>query len=295
MGSEVEMVEFIFENLEVIEFGFKLLFREKVIGIGIVDVFGRDSDGNIVVFEFKCRRVEFYVVRQFKSYVEILREEYGDKVCGIFVVFLFIFGVKRFLEKEGFEFRKFELFKRDFKKKGRQKILFQLICIFCGSIFLILIIVMEFFFFIFMIFLRLRSFIFVLQMVIFFLLFFFYGIFMLSFLVFINLVISFFVFVLMFLNGLYVRNSFFKFFIVFLIVRMFLVFLSLIVWQGFFKSLLRSFFVILVISIVFMVIILQVQVFVLFFWFFVWFVLFVCVFFLVVFLLFWFFGGEVQC
>lgn len=63
MGSEVEMVEFIFENLEVIEFGFKLLFREKVIGIGIVDVFGRDSDGNIVVFEFKCRRVEFYVVR----------------------------------------------------------------------------------------------------------------------------------------------------------------------------------------------------------------------------------------
>ncbi len=116
------MAELIFENPEVIEPGFKPLFREKAIGTGIVDVLGRDSEGgNIVVLELKRRRAELHAVRQLKSYVEILREEYGDKVRGILVAPSLTSGAKRLLEKEGLEFRKLEPPKRDSKKKADRR------------------------------------------------------------------------------------------------------------------------------------------------------------------------------
>ncbi|WP_099209410.1 endonuclease NucS [Thermococcus henrietii] len=122
-GSEAEMAELIFEKPEVIEPGFKPLYREKPIKHGIVDVLGVDKDGNLVVLELKRRRADLHAVSQLKRYVETLREEH-ENVRGILVAPSLTSGAKKLLEKEGLEFRKLEPPKRGRKSKGRQLKLF---------------------------------------------------------------------------------------------------------------------------------------------------------------------------
>jgi len=122
-GSEAEMAELIFENPEVIEPGFKPLYREKPIKHGIVDVLGVDKDGSLVVLELKRRRADLHAVSQLKRYVETLREEH-EKVRGILVAPSLTSGAKKLLEKESLEFRKLEPPKRDRKSKGKQLRLF---------------------------------------------------------------------------------------------------------------------------------------------------------------------------
>ncbi|NJE54383.1 endonuclease NucS [Thermococcus sp. 21S9] len=122
-GSEAEMAELIFEKPEVIEPGFRPLYREKPIKHGIVDVLGVDKDGNLVVLELKRRRADLHAVSQLKRYVETLREEH-ENVRGILVAPSLTSGAKKLLEKEGLEFRKLEPPKRGRKSKGRQLKLF---------------------------------------------------------------------------------------------------------------------------------------------------------------------------
>ncbi|GAB6136581.1 endonuclease NucS [Thermococcus prieurii] len=122
-GSEAEMAELIFENPEVIEPGFKPLYREKPIKHGIVDVLGVDKDGNLVVLELKRRRADLHAVSQLKRYVETLREEH-ENVRGILVAPSLTSGAKKLLEKEGLEFRKLEPPKRGRKSRGKQLKLF---------------------------------------------------------------------------------------------------------------------------------------------------------------------------
>ncbi|WP_088853457.1 endonuclease NucS [Thermococcus pacificus] len=118
-GSEAEMAEMIFENPELIEPGFKPLFREKDIGHGIVDILGRDESGNLVVLELKRRKADLHAVSQLKRYVEALKKEHPD-VRGILVAPSLTSGAKKLLQKEGLEFKKVEPPKRDRSGRGRQ-------------------------------------------------------------------------------------------------------------------------------------------------------------------------------
>ena len=122
-GSEAEMAELIFESPEVIEPGFRPLYREKPIKHGIVDVLGVDREGNIVVLELKRRRADLHAVSQLKRYVETLKEEH-ENVRGILVAPSLTSGAKKLLEKEGLEFRKLEPPKRGKNSKGKQLRLF---------------------------------------------------------------------------------------------------------------------------------------------------------------------------
>ncbi|AFL95254.1 hypothetical protein CL1_1051 [Thermococcus cleftensis] len=122
-GSEAEMAEMIFRNPELIEPGFKPLFREKQIGHGIVDILGKDGRGNLVVLELKRRKADLHAVSQLKRYVEALEREHG-KVRGILVAPSLTSGAKKLLEKEGLEFRKVEPPKKEKLGRGRQKTLF---------------------------------------------------------------------------------------------------------------------------------------------------------------------------
>jgi len=122
-GSEAEMAEMIFRNPDIIEPGFKPLFREKQIGHGIVDILGRDNDGNIVVLELKRRKADLHAVSQLKRYVEALKREHGT-VRGILVAPSLTSGAKKLLEKEGLEFRKVKPPKREKLSRGKQKTLF---------------------------------------------------------------------------------------------------------------------------------------------------------------------------
>ena len=123
VGSEAEMADLVFENPELIEDGFKPLFKEKSIRHGIVDLLGKDKDGNIVILEFKRRRADLHAVSQLKRYVETMREEY-EKVRGILVAPSLTSGARRLLEKEGLEFKKLKPPKQEKSRKGRQKTLF---------------------------------------------------------------------------------------------------------------------------------------------------------------------------
>ncbi|WP_048059068.1 endonuclease NucS [Pyrococcus furiosus] len=122
-GSEAEMAELIFQNPNVIEEGFKPMFREKPIKHGIVDVLGVDREGNIVVLELKRRRADLHAVSQLKRYVDALKEEHGNKVRGILVAPSLTEGAKKLLEKLGLEFRKLEPPKKGKKKSSKQKTL----------------------------------------------------------------------------------------------------------------------------------------------------------------------------
>ncbi|WP_297437372.1 endonuclease NucS [Thermococcus sp.] len=119
-GSESEMAEMIFGSPELIEPGFRPLFREKQIRHGIVDILGKDSRDNLVVLELKRRRAELHAVSQLKRYVETLVEENGGNVRGILVAPSLTSGARRLLEKEGLEFRKLEPPRRTGAGKGRQ-------------------------------------------------------------------------------------------------------------------------------------------------------------------------------
>ncbi|ASJ13479.1 hypothetical protein A3L14_00135 [Thermococcus thioreducens] len=122
-GSEAEMAEMVFRNPELIEPGFKPLFREKQIGHGIVDILGRDRDGNLVVLELKRRKADLHAVSQLKRYVEALKREH-ETVRGILVAPSLTAGAKKLLEKEGLEFRRVQPPKREKFGRGRQKTLF---------------------------------------------------------------------------------------------------------------------------------------------------------------------------
>ncbi|AEH25279.1 endonuclease NucS [Pyrococcus yayanosii] len=123
-GSEAEMAALIFSNPDVIEPGFKPLFREKPVRHGIVDVLGVDKEGNLVVLELKRRKADLHAVSQLKRYVEALREENPGKIVrGILVAPSITAGAQRLLEKEGLEFRRMEPPKRKEKRKSRQKTL----------------------------------------------------------------------------------------------------------------------------------------------------------------------------
>lgn len=122
-GSEAEMADLIFENPWLIEEGFRPLFKEKPIKHGIVDILGRDRDGNLVVLELKRRRADLHAVSQLKRYVDTLSEEHGS-VRGILVAPSLTSGARKLLQAEGLEFRKVEPPKREKKKTGRQKTLF---------------------------------------------------------------------------------------------------------------------------------------------------------------------------
>ncbi|RLF79289.1 endonuclease NucS, partial [Thermococci archaeon] len=99
------------------------IFKEKPIRHGIVDILGKDKNGNIVVLEFKRRRADLHAVSQLKRYVETIREEY-ENVRGILVAPSLTSGARRLLEKEGLEFKKLKPPKQEKSRKGRQKTLF---------------------------------------------------------------------------------------------------------------------------------------------------------------------------
>ena len=104
-GSEEEMSNYIFyENPEIIEKGFKPLAREKSISHGIIDIMGKDKNGNLVVLELKRGRATLDAVSQLKRYIDNLSEENGD-LRGILVAPSITESAFKLLSSYGLEFR----------------------------------------------------------------------------------------------------------------------------------------------------------------------------------------------
>jgi RecB family endonuclease NucS len=105
IGSENQMADLIFyENPEIIEEGFKPLAKEKPISNGIIDIFGKDKDGNSVVLELKRRRASLDAVSQLKRYIDTLKDEYQN-IRGILVAPSITVNALLLLKESGLEFK----------------------------------------------------------------------------------------------------------------------------------------------------------------------------------------------
>jgi RecB family endonuclease NucS len=104
-GSEEEMSNYIFyENPEIIEDGFQPIAQEKSISNGIIDIMGKDKNGNLVVLELKRGRATLDAVSQLKRYIDNLSEENID-LRGILVAPSITESAFKLLSSYGLEFR----------------------------------------------------------------------------------------------------------------------------------------------------------------------------------------------
>ena len=105
IGSEEDMANLIFyENPEVIEEGFKPIAKEKSISNGVIDIYGKDKDGNIVILELKRVKGSLGAVSQLKRYVDALSEE-NKNLRGILVAPSITDSAMKLLKQYGLEFR----------------------------------------------------------------------------------------------------------------------------------------------------------------------------------------------
>lgn len=105
IGSEEDMANIIFyENPEVIEEGFKPIAKEKSISNGVIDILGKDKDGNMVVLELKRVRGSLGAVSQLKRYVDNLKGE-NEGLRGILVAPSITDSAMELLKEYGLEFK----------------------------------------------------------------------------------------------------------------------------------------------------------------------------------------------
>ena len=108
-ASEEEMQKAIILRPEIIEPGFKILEYEKRVPPGFVDVFGADTDGNLVVIEIKKDPAGFPVVKQLLEYVKYLEAPVGKKLRAVIVAPSIAKGSQATLARSGIEFKQLTL------------------------------------------------------------------------------------------------------------------------------------------------------------------------------------------
>jgi RecB family endonuclease NucS len=69
-GYEKHMVDLAWEKPELIEKGFRPTRREYQTENGFIDLMGKDSEGHLVILEFKSRKAGTNAVKQLKGYVD---------------------------------------------------------------------------------------------------------------------------------------------------------------------------------------------------------------------------------
>ena len=100
------MSNYIFnEHPEVIEEGFKPITQEKSTSKGVIDMLGKDKNGNLVVLELKRRRANLDAVSQLKRYVDTMKKE-TKNLRGILVAPSITENAFNLLKENGMEFKK---------------------------------------------------------------------------------------------------------------------------------------------------------------------------------------------
>ncbi len=108
VGVESHLSDALAQDLSVIEEGLRPVKREGILPKGMVDIWAEDAQGNTVLIEVKRRKAGLNAVSQLKRYVEEVRKRKGSRVRGILCAPDITAHAKRFLEKEGMEYKKIE-------------------------------------------------------------------------------------------------------------------------------------------------------------------------------------------
>jgi RecB family endonuclease NucS len=105
-----------YENHEAIEEGFKPIAQEKPTSKGVIDILGKDKNGNLVILELKRRRANLDAVSQLKRYVDTMKEE-TKNLRGILVAPSITENAFNLLKESGMEFREINPNKETKKRK----------------------------------------------------------------------------------------------------------------------------------------------------------------------------------
>jgi hypothetical protein len=100
-GDENEMHDYLIDNPERIEDGFRVLEHEKETKYGDIDLFGEDKNGGSVIVEVKRRKASLDAVSQLDRYMEAL-EEFSPR--GIIVAPSITQSGTELLQEKGYEF-----------------------------------------------------------------------------------------------------------------------------------------------------------------------------------------------
>ena len=106
--TESQMVDYVLKHPEFIEEGFIPVSREYPSKYGIIDLLGRDKDGNIVICEFKRRPAEIQHVAQLALYVETFPRAKNVRVRGILIAPDITDKALLALKEKGLEFRRLD-------------------------------------------------------------------------------------------------------------------------------------------------------------------------------------------
>ena len=104
--SESQMVDFVMKNPSFVEEGFVPVMREYRTRFGIIDLFGRDKENNIVICEFKRRTADVQDVAQLALYVDSIQKNANRRVRGILIAPGITDMAMSALKEKGLEFRK---------------------------------------------------------------------------------------------------------------------------------------------------------------------------------------------
>jgi endonuclease len=84
-GSEIQMHMALKTDLSVLEDGLTLLEHELPVGVGDIDIYAKDANGNAVVIEVKRSKANHEAVHQLGRYVEAVRLSLPNKVVRGFI------------------------------------------------------------------------------------------------------------------------------------------------------------------------------------------------------------------
>lgn len=106
-GTEKNIQDYLVENPEYIQDGFRVIEDERDTDVGAIDIFGYDADGYPTIVEIKRRRAGPDAVQQLRRYVENFEEKHEDteRPNGILMAPSLTEGAEGQVGRYGFEFR----------------------------------------------------------------------------------------------------------------------------------------------------------------------------------------------
>ncbi len=102
-GSEAHMQGTLARHPELIEAGLTILDRELLVGVGGIDLYGRDAQGRVVVMELKRGTATQDAVHQLSRYVDAVRAQVTAPVRGLLVSPAITKPAALWMERLGFE------------------------------------------------------------------------------------------------------------------------------------------------------------------------------------------------